>query len=198
MQDKLNQFDEFFSIKHKFTVNIEVLNNNSPLTHQDFLEAIPLPFKLAGEVASIDQSALRSLQGLASHATQLVDYLQHQANKIDMLVGYILSQQDHPSMRFEGTRFGGGGIVVNCDESFSLNDKIALKIFLLEHNSAVYCHGEVIEITPSDDGSQNYKIIFEHIREQDREILVRTSLHQQSKQLQALAQERNQAAQKTE
>ena len=38
-----------------------------------------------------------------------------------------------------------------------------------------------------------HKVIFHHIREEDQEALVRNSLHQQSKQLQILAQQRSEA-----
>jgi len=39
-------------------------------------------------------------------------------------------------------------------------------------------------------------VIFHFIREDDREVLVRTSLHEQSKQLQTLAKQRNQEGKK--
>jgi hypothetical protein len=39
-----------------------------------------------------------------------------------------------------------------------------------------------------------YKLIFDKIRENDREMLVRASLHLQSKQLQLLTEQRNQAS----
>ena len=194
--NKLMQFDEFFSIKHKFNVNIERLAPDHNIDYQGFVDSIPLPFKIAGDMLSIDQAALRPLQGLSNSAGQLVEYLQHQASKIDMLVGYILSQQDQPENRFVGVQFGGGGVIFNSQQTFSLGEQLILKIFLLEDNCAVYCLGEIVEITEQSNDGCNYKVIFEQIREADREQLVRTSLHQQSKQLQALSKQRNQAAQK--
>ena len=194
--NKLMQFDEFFSIKHKFNVNIERLAPDHNIDYQGFVDSIPLPFKIAGDMLSIDQAALRPLQGLSNSAGQLVEYLQHQASKIDMLVGYILSQQDQPENRFVGVQFGGGGVIFNSQQTFSLCEQLILKIFLLEDNCAVYCLGEIVEITEQANDGFNYKVIFEQIREADREQLVRTSLHQQSKQLQALSKQRNQAAQK--
>ena len=73
--DKLMQFDEFFSIKHKFNVNIERLAPDHNIDYQSFVDSIPLPFKMAGDMLSIDQAALRPLQGLSNSAGQLVEYL---------------------------------------------------------------------------------------------------------------------------
>ena len=66
-----------------------------------------------------------------------------------------------------------------------------MKIFLLDEHSAVYCYAEVIDVV-QELGAYLHKVIFHFIREDDREVLVRTSLHKQSKQLQRLAKQRNQ------
>ena len=68
---------------------------------------------------------------------------------------------------------------------------LEMKIFLLQENCAVFCYGEVIAIEQLDN-TYHHKVIFHHIRDEDRETLVRTSLHEQSKQLQVLAQQRSQ------
>lgn len=191
-QEKLSKFTEFFTISHDFSVNIE--KHNNVYKQESFEALIPLPFKLASDNATIDQKALRPIQNLAAVAGQLVDYLHHQANKIDLLVSYILSQHDEVENRFSGSAFGGGGFSFETSENFDMADKLKVKIFLLNYNCAVYCHGEVIEKLPTnnDDKTHLYKVIFENIREEDREMLVRTSLHIQSKQLQTLAKKRNQ------
>ncbi len=190
---KLEQFNEFFSIEHSFNVNITELDNANQVSFDDFLTRIPMPFKISSEITTLDQAALRPLQAISGVAGQLVDYLNHQAQKIDLLVGYILSQQDEEHQRFKGTKFGGGGIIFKANKAFAIEQFLEMKIFFLEENCAVFCHGEVIEVTEVNQVFF-HKVIFHHIREEDREVLVRTSLHQQSKQLQQLAKQRNQAA----
>ncbi len=191
-QEKLEQFTEFFTIAYEYSVNVEKLSHSiDPIR---FENSIPLPFKLASDNATIDQKALRPLKNLAGSAGQLVSYLQQQANKIDLLVQYILSQHDDDNSRVEGTHIGGGGLSFKSTDDFSLSDNLITKIFLAEHNCAVYCHGEVIEKESTDDNAWSYKVIFTNIREDDREILVKTSLHIQSKELQLLAQQRNEKA----
>lgn len=188
------QFDEFFSIAYPFNINASVINTKTAPSYQAFMQTMPMPFKMASEIITLDQSALRPLQTLGSVAGQLVDYLHHQTQKIDLLVSYILSQQDNEEYRYQGTHFGGGGVIFSCDDSFSVGQFIELKIFLLDDNCAIYCCGEIITATEEDNKQKSYKVIYQHIREEDREILVRSSLHQQSKQLQLLAKQRNEAS----
>lgn len=194
---KLAQFDEFFSIEHKFTVNLTSIEHNQMPSFEQFVNQMPLPFKIASDIVSLDQAALRPIQGLSGVAGQLVEFLNHQAQKIDLLVGYILSQQDEKDYRYQGIKFGGGGLVFTSNKPFELGQLFEMKIFLLEDNCAVYSLGEIIDIsevptndTPSEAKTFNYKVIYHYLREEDQEVLVRTSLHQQSKQLQALSQKR--------
>jgi len=190
-QQKIQQFNEFFSIKKDFSINIKVLPKDAtPLSYEAFLAAMPLPFKMATDISSIDHSALRALQGLSQVASQLVDFLNLQSQKIDMLVSYILSQQQDQTTHYDGIEFGGGGIIFTSAQTMTCDTFIELKIFILSANCALFCIGEIIEIEHTEQGYQ-HKVIFHHIREEDREILVRTSLHEQAKQLQALAKQRN-------
>jgi hypothetical protein len=190
-KNKAAKFDEFFSINYPFNINATIIKTDTPENYQAFMNTMPMPFKMASEIITLDQSALRPLQTIGSVAGQLVDYLHHQAQKIDLLVSYILSEQDDEKQRYQGTHFGGGGIIFTSKNNFTVGQFIELKIFLLDDNCAIYCCGEIISASVENDEHTNYKVIYQHIREEDREILVRCSLHQQSKQLQVLAQQRN-------
>ena len=195
-ENKSAKFDEFFSINYPFNVNATIIDNDTPLSYQAFMNTMPMPFKMASEIITLDQAALRPLQTIGSVAGQLVDYLHHQAQKIDLLVSYILSEQDNEKQRYQGTHFGGGGVIFSSMSNFIVGQFIELKIFLLDDNCAIYCCGEIISASVENDDITNYKVIYHHIREEDREILVRRSLHQQSKQLQVLAQQRNDESEK--
>jgi len=191
IDQKLTKYHEFFSIEHDFSINILPLEITKQTSFEQFLARMPTPFKMASDIKSIDQSALRPLQALSGVTSQLVEFLNHQSAKIDLLIGYILSQQDDEEHRYQGIKFGGGGLLFTADKAFKIAQLLEMKIFLINQNCAVYCYGEVIEIQ-QDQTSYLHKVIFHFIREDDREILVRNSLHQQSKQLQTLAKQRNQ------
>ncbi len=193
IQNKLKQFNEFFSIKHLFNVNIAIADPLKTPDFEAFLQQIPLPFQIASDIVNLDHMALKPLQSMSSVAGQLVEYLHHQTQKIDLLVGYIISQQDDEKHRVQGVSFGGGGIVFSSAETFKLGQLLELKIFLHNNTCAIYAVGEVIEREAnetSNTASNDYKVVFHFIRENDREILVRNSLHEQAKQLQNLSKTR--------
>ena len=195
IEQKLAKYHEFFAIEHDFTINILPLAEHKSISFSQFIADMPTPFKMASDMSSIDQAALRPLQALSGVASQLVEFLNYQSTKIDLLIGYILSQQDDEKHRYQGIKFGGGGLLFTAEQPFALTQLLEMKIFLLTENCGVYCYGEVIEVEQQLDNFL-HKVIFHFIREEDREVLVRTSLHEQSKQLQALAQQRNQDAKK--
>ena len=93
-EQKLTKYNEFFSIEHEFSINILPVEEHMGVSYEQFLANMPTPFKMASDMSTIDQAALRPLQALSGSAAQLVDYLNHQSKKIDLLIGYILSQQD--------------------------------------------------------------------------------------------------------
>jgi len=190
LKQKLTQYNEFFSIEHNFSINIVSLDQNIPENFDQFVSSMPIPFKMASDLVSLDSSALRSLQSISNVAGQLVDFLNQQSQKIDLLVNYILSQQDEEKHRYSGISFGGGGVSIITPKPFALANLLEMKVFLLQSNCAVFCIGEVIEIEQVEQ-QFHHKVIFHFIRDEDREILVRASLNEQSKHLQQLAKKRN-------
>jgi len=190
IEQKLAKYHEFFSIEHNFSINILPLECSKVTSFDAFLDDMPTPFKMASDIKSIDQSALRPLQALSGVANQLVEFLNHQSTKIDLLIGYILSQQDDEEHRYQGVKFGGGGLLFTAPKAFKVAQLLKMKVFLLNQNCAVFCYGEIIEVEQEQE-AYLHKVIFHFIREDDREILVRNSLLEQSKQLQVLAQQRN-------
>ena len=152
-EQKLQQYHEFFAIEYDFTLNITLLDERDVTTFEHFVDQMPMPFKLASDMVTIDQAALRPLQALSGVTGQLVDFLNHQSQKIDLLIGYILSQQDDEQHRYQGMKFGGGGVKFSTASAFELGQKLEMKIFLLASNCAVYCYGEVIEVTQVSNAS---------------------------------------------
>lgn len=189
VQEKLAQYNEFFSIEHNFNANVAPLADEQNIDYQSFLNNIPTPFKMAGDLATLDQAALKPLQALSGVAGQLVDYLNHQAQKIDLMMSYILNQEDIESARYQGTSFGGGGFSFSSEEAFNIGQLVEVKIFITSDNCSVYCIGEIIE---QQNTTNEYKVIYHFIRDEDRDLLVRASLHKQSEQLQQLASKRRQ------
>lgn len=190
LADKQAQFDEFFMITSELPVNVVPLEADKPVPASDDLESVmPYAFRIAGEMAAIEAQALRPLRNLGDHAAALTDYLNHQARKIDLMMSYILHQQDDETCRYQTVKFGGGGIIVSTTSPYETGTLAELKLFLNQEAAAVYCFGEVIACQQHGD-DYHISFIFRSIREQDQELLVRASLHLQTQQLRKRAQDK--------
>ena len=187
--------EQFFSVTHATPVNVIPMPADFRLPTLEALEAeLPEPFRIASAITSIDLVSSRLLRSQNESMHDLVEIINQQSRKIDMIMGYVLAAQDHPEHRFHTLRFGAGQLTYlhphqGHGEFPTLHQIVRLKIFLREEASAIYCYGEVVQ---RDAGEHGTHVVLDYvrIREDDRELLVRASLHVQSKQLKLRAQER--------
>lgn len=183
-EEKLAQFNEYFTIKHQLNVNVIPLPDGHELPEvDDIIKHMPYAFRMAGEIATLETKALRPLRNLGDHAAELAEYLNHQSKKIDLMMSYVLHQQDDHSHRYASIEFGGGGVSVTSDEPFEPGTNHQLKLFIEEEATAVFCYGEVVACEETDDQQHRVTFIYSRIREQDQELLVRASLHLQTRLL---------------
>jgi hypothetical protein len=179
--------NQYFIVEHQLSLNVEVLGSDQSIPDEaNFESEIPAPFRMASDIANIDSHSLQPLK-LNNETTQaLWGYLQAQNLKINTLLSYVLSQQDNKDFHFQSTSFSAGACYLKQQATpFSLNQNVRLKIFIPEESAAIYCYAQVSAI---DDTI--VELSYQKIREEDRELLIRATLHVQSKQLKARAQQR--------
>lgn len=183
LEEKKQRFESFFLIKHPTKVNVSVVDGKQAMqTMQEFESNMPYAFKIASELSEIESQALKPLRSMGEKLEELVNYLQLQARKIDLMMSYILIQQDDENSRAEAVKFGGGGIIVSHSSAIDIGTAAEVKIFLEQEAAAIYCLAEVINVEAVDD-LYHVSYVYTHIREQDQELLVRASLHLQTHQL---------------
>lgn len=190
LEQKQAQFDEYFSIAHCINANVRPLGMDETVPDEDALEdSMPYAFRIASEMAALEAQAIRPLRNLGDHAETLAEYLNHQSRKIDLMMSFVLHQQDEPEHRFKTVKLGGGGVIIESKEGMDVGTKAELKLFLDAEAAAIFCYGEVITCEQIED-SYHIAFIFNSIREQDQELLVRASLHIQTQQLRKRSKER--------
>ena len=183
LEQKHQQFDEFFMIKHNIPVNMRLVADDFVLPDMDDLHRhMPYEFQIASELSGIDTKALRPLRRLGEHAVELAEFLNHQSRKIDLMMSLILQQHSNDEETHNSLQFGGGGIVVSSVIELSIGGTFELKLFLREEASAIFCFAEVIACKPVDD-TYHVSLIFTCIREEDQDLLVKASLHLQAANL---------------
>ena len=198
LEDKRARFNEYFAVKSPLNVNVIPLPEAFILPNEaQIVDHMPYAFQLASDISDIETKALRPLRNLSDHAATLAEYLNHQSRKIDLMMSYILRQEDDETYQYRAVSFGGSGLTLISTEPMAVGVTYELKIFLESEASAVFCYGEVIQCQQTEQGSANNQdktcntdseqynvsLIFSRIREQDQELLVRASLHIQAQQL---------------
>jgi hypothetical protein len=183
LDSKKEQFSAFYLIAYPIKANIvDITQQQFSQSALEFEKHMPYAFKIAGEMADIQSKALKPLRGLGEKLEDLVAYLQFQTKKIDLMMSFILQQQDEPEYRADAIKFGGGGCVISHTKAVNVGDVKAIKLFLETESAAIYAYGEAIESISTDNGYE-LSYVFTHIREQDQELLVRASLHLQTQAL---------------
>ena len=183
-------YQDYFSVEHAISINARAVDGPLPSVQQ-LADAIPAPFLLASDSHSLNTSALRSLNRLGELAEELANYLHIQARKVDLLLHYVLTQQDDAKDRYTTQSYSGSGCCFLADTPFAPLQVLELKLFLANNDGAVFCYGQVISAEPLQQQWQ-IKVVLSCIREEDQELIVRASLHQQSRLLKQRAEQRQQ------
>ncbi|CAM3841183.1 PilZ domain-containing protein [Rheinheimera salexigens] len=182
------RYQDYFSVEHRININIQPITEALPDIAQ-LENAIPEAFLLSSQSSELNMSALRSLNRLGELAEELANYLQQQAKKMDLLLQYVLRQQDIAEQRFYSLHYGGSGCCYLAQSPLPVLQAVEIRLFLPNNEGAVFCFGQVLSCQQVADNWQ-IKVVFTRIREQDRELIVRASLHQQSKLLKQHAEQR--------
>lgn len=192
----LERYQEYYSIADVVPMNVHLLPPQQALPDWDtFSQEIPDVFRLASELHSADTSSTAALRHMGEAAELIAQVLQQQNIKLNLLLGYVLRNEDRPEQRQHTLELGGGGVrYLNHDSELVLGQQVQLKLFLTSalHSlaAAIYAYAEVAAIENTDKG-QIITLSFSRILDSDREIIVRASLHAQSRLLKKRAEERD-------
>ncbi|NOH49731.1 PilZ domain-containing protein [Vibrio rotiferianus] len=183
---------EYFTVHHNLTINVEVMSEDYLLpSEESFLAEIPAPFIVASEFSQLDMladSARLELQN--KDLKHVISLLDTQNSKLNLLLSFMLSQQDDPAQRSQTTQFGASQLSYRSNLLVEVGQLVRVKLFLDHPAAAIYCYAQVIECEPSEQGhlvTLKYKLL----READKDLLIKAALYQQKKLLRQRSLERD-------
>lgn len=184
--------DEYFSVHGHLKINAQVLDNDEKIPSLiEFERTIPLSFQIARQCGQLDHNIEKEIQVLhfeKGHA--LTTYLHSQNEKINLLLSFMLSQQDDPTLRYQTETFGASGLTFIAHHPFSKDTAVRLTLFLDTPPSAIYCYGRVYGCKEKN-GKFAVGIKYVRLLEEDRDVLIRAALLHQQKLLRHRALERH-------
>ncbi|MBF8999983.1 PilZ domain-containing protein [Vibrio nitrifigilis] len=176
---------EFFSVHHALNINVEPLEVGYTLpSAEEFVSEIPTPFIVASEFSQLDmlteQAKLEMKSNDFRHVFQLLDT---QNAKLNLLLTFMLSQEDSAAFRYKTATFGASQFAYHSDTPLALNTPVRAKLFIEHPSAAIYCYGSVVACEVHDDEHHLITVKYDLLRDADQDLLIKAALHQQQKLL---------------
>lgn len=175
---------EYFTVHHTLTINVEPLTAHFILpSPTDFEAEIPAPFIVASEFSQLDQlSDAARLELKNSDFKNVIQLLETQNSKLNLLLSFMLSQQDDSAFRTHTTGFGASQFSYKSAQALKSGQAVRAKLFLEYPAAAIYCYGQVTACEPDSD---HFLVTVKYtlLRDTDQDLLIKAALHQQQKLL---------------
>ena len=147
-------------------------------------------FTVMSSLSAITAQMTVGLRRIEKRDPELATYLRAVDQKIEVIGRALIAQE--PELSAEDAvpvNLSAGGMCVGVDEPFEPGTLLETRMMLFPSFTGLLIYGSVIESSPApeDEARGRYRhlarIEFTHIREQDRELLIRHLLRRQSAQL---------------
>ncbi len=147
-------------------------------------------FTVMSSLAAITAQMTMGLRRIEKRDPELAAYLHAVDQKIEVIGRALIAQE--PELSVEEAvpvNLSAGGMCVGVDEPFEPGTLLEARMLLFPSFTGLVIYGSVVESNPAPEdevrGCYRHlaRIEFTHIREQDRELLIRHLLRRQSAQL---------------
>ena len=179
---------EFFRIDDSLLVSYSVLEDGQRQRRLDEqAQGMEDRFTIMTRMQAISQHLSASLHRIEQRDADVADYLKALDEKINLLGESFLAEEtdlmDQPS---KPVNLSAGGLALDSSESLDLGTVVEIKLLLLPSYTGIVAFGEVVGVE-KEDGNPAYphrlRINFSHIRDADRDALIRHILRRQGQML---------------
>lgn len=153
-------------------------------------------FTVMSSLAAITAQMTMELRRIENRDPDLAAYLRAIDQKIEVIGRAFITQE--PEFHAEHAmpvNLSAGGMSAGVDEAYSPGTPLEIRMLLFPSFTGLMIYGTVIETIPAPEHDEGpcYKhltrVEFTHIRESDRELLIRHLLRRQSQQLRSQNEE---------
>jgi hypothetical protein len=147
-------------------------------------------FTVLSSLAAITAQMAAGLRRIENRDPDLAAYLRAIDQKIEVIGrAFIATEPELVSQAAVPVNLSAGGMCAGVEEHYESGADIEIRMLLFPSFTGLMIYGTVVECHPAgdEDSTAAYRhlarIEFSHIREQDRELLIRHLLRRQSDQL---------------
>ena len=190
-QDKNEDRRAFFRVNDAVRLQIRQVPDEQIDALLERLEAnVGSGFTVMSSLASISAEMAVSMRRIENASPDVAAYLKALDRKIEVLGrAFIAQETDLAAEVAHPVNLSAGGMSVLVNESYPEDAGVEVKMLLFPSFTGVLTYGKVVECSEladdqRDEGySHRMRIEFTHMREQDRDILIRHVLRCQSMEL---------------
>ncbi len=183
---------QFFRIDDTVRMQIQPLDKDQLAAAVTNLErGFDGNFTVMSSLAALTAQMAASMRRIESRDPDVAAYLKALDQKMEILGRAFLAQEsDLLTSEDQSVNLSAGGVSVRSDEAMAVGQALEIRMLLYPTFTGLLSFGEVVgcvEMPPADNDGYRFQIRVEfvHMREQDREILIRHVLRRQSEALRA-------------
>lgn len=177
---------EYFRIDDEIYLEYETIDdkefNEAPTTLANLHNS---SFTLSAEFATLNNSIHPLLNNIKQIHPDIGEYLEFINQKIDSLNQLLLEKETaFDDDKVISANLSASGISFESDNDFEIATPLKLEIVLLPEKVGILIYGKVVAIKGLKDSEHKHiSIHFEHIRPEDRELMIKHNLNKQMSDL---------------
>lgn len=145
--------EKLFLVPHVTDIVVEKLDDESQLPNDEQFKAqFPALFALSGGLNHLDYSVMKSLNEAGREYYALGQMINAQNDKINMIIGFLLSEHESDKNRYYTKAISGQSIDFYAPllQDFKEGDYLRVKLYLIDFALAIYAYARVSKVTSSD------------------------------------------------
>ena len=177
----------FFRIEDEICLDISIVSEQEYKdAPQELSKVKNSAFALSASFATINQAHLPMMNSIRMSYPEIAQYLDLMNKKLDNLSQHILDEELPCSDKNKQiVNISASGIAFESTNNYPLNQPLMLRLVILPEKIGIEVFGRVINSQTIEDSADKtlISVDFEHIREDDQEILIKHNLNKQMHEL---------------
>lgn len=185
-QDSDQERREFFRIDDRVNLSYQIVSEEELAKRVKALECSPSDgLTVMTRLTSISQQFAATLHRIDQQNPDVADYLKALDQKLEVLAQTFLSRNsDLVEQPTQIVNLSAGGIAFSVVDEIEQGTPLEVKLLLSPTYTGILTYGRVVSCDPAEeDDSYHVRVDFEHIRDSDRDALIRHILRRQGEYL---------------
>ncbi|MBT8439544.1 MAG: PilZ domain-containing protein [Gammaproteobacteria bacterium] len=190
-EQKISIEDErrrFFRIEDLVHLTFRIIDDTELAYKTDLLEkGLVEQFMITSSLAAVTADMSATLRKIEVNDPDVANYLKSLDQKIDMIGrAFMVDEVNTHDNKASAVNLSASGIAFHHENEIPLGTNLEIKMLLMPSNAGVLTYGKVIGNEPAEEANVTdiqVRVDFTHLREEDRDLLIRHVIRKQGDML---------------